>query len=177
MSTKDFITKRVKTNALIAKSSELSSIKLMVYSDDSAGVDDIGNISETVTSGVGPDVYLFISGSKLNKKNNNLQDGNVLFGGDVISSGSIYSYFGRRLDNIENIGISSLFENIGDEIIPTNFIDGDTGMWALNIDNQSVNISEEDNVLSLFSEYTTTLRDNALDINFEYDENGDIIPK
>lgn len=176
MSTKDFITKRIKTNSIIAKSTEVSSIKLMIYSDETLGVDDIGNIDNSITENVGEDVYLFISGSKLNKKNNNLENGNVLFGGDVISSGSIYSFFGRRLDNIENIGISSLFQSQDGELIPSNFLDGDTGLWAINIGNESANINL-DNSISMFSEYTLSNKDNAIDINFEYNENGDIMPK
>ena len=86
---KDFSSSQVKTKKVIASGQSFLEPKLLVYAE-SDSTDDFGGISSDMLSGVGSDVYLFVSGT-VGGKENNTQDSTVLFGGDVIVSGTLYA--------------------------------------------------------------------------------------
>ena len=86
MSVKDFKAIGLKTQRIIATGSNLP---LIVYSSsiDSNG---IGGVSDSnLTTNVGVDTFLFVSGSKNSK--DSTSRGVALFGGDVVISGTLYS--------------------------------------------------------------------------------------
>lgn len=86
-----------------------------------------------------------------------------------------YVYIGKMASTSLASSLSSLWEvdpNDANNLIPTNTLDGDTGLFALDfnltLDNQ--------NIINLVK-YTTTERDDARDKFFEFDENGNVTPK
>lgn len=86
MSVKDFKAIGLKTQRIIATGSDLP---LIIYSS-SIDSDGIGGVSDSnLTSNVGLDTFLFISGSKNSK--DTATRGVTLFGGDVVISGTLYS--------------------------------------------------------------------------------------
>jgi len=84
----DFSSKQIRASQLIASGGIGSTtIGLMIYSASDA-TDLSGGTSASLTSGVGPDVFLFVSGTEDGK---NRGTGVSLFGGDVVVSGTLYA--------------------------------------------------------------------------------------
>lgn len=86
---RDFLSDQLRTKKIIGDNSDNSSPKLAVYSDAAASDND-GNINAGVLDNVGPDVFLFVSGT-IDGKANNTPDTVTLFGGDVVVSGTLYA--------------------------------------------------------------------------------------
>jgi hypothetical protein len=86
---KDFKASQVRTTQIIASGSTANKPSLLIASASSPGVDfDGGGISNsTLLSGVGKDVFIFVSGSKNSRGTSTA--GVALFGGDLIVSGNI----------------------------------------------------------------------------------------
>ena len=156
---RDFLSSQIKTKKIIGSGNN-SGPKLIVYtSDDSTGIN--GELSNELTQRltVLPDsTKIYIDGVPGAKS--------VTFGGDVYVSGTLYP-----LSNV-----SSMWEPDPDDannLIPTNIIDGDTGLFALD-----TSADTDDGVIS-YSRYTTSSRSFALDLYFEVDpeDSNNLIPK
>jgi len=159
---KDFKSNQIRVGKLIGSNSNSSEPKLIVYPDSSV-LDGSGGINPNMLSNVGTDTFLFVSGSICGKKNN-IPDSVTVFGGDVVISGSLY---------VERVG-DSLWEidpTDSDNLIPTNILDGDTGLFGLDF-----NLFVEDDGTIITSQYTMTNRDNASDRYFEFDSEGNVMP-
>ena len=119
---KDFLSNQIRVKKLIGNGSGTDP-KLIVYSDTNAS-GSTGSVNDSkMLSNVGDDVFLFVSGSICGKQNN-IPDSVTVFGGDVVVSGSLYSEGNS----------SSLWEvdpTDSDSLIPTNIIDGHTGLFAM----------------------------------------------
>tara|TARA_B100000212_G_scaffold112375_1_gene83718 strand:+ start:11736 stop:12251 length:516 start_codon:yes stop_codon:yes gene_type:complete len=122
---RDFLTDQTRTGNIIGNNSPDSEPKLIVYSDSNA-LDNIGGKSTELgnrLNNVGDDAFIYIDGIPGSKK---LGTANTVavFGGDVVVSGSLYSEGNS----------SSLWEvdpTDSDSLIPTNIIDGHTGLFAM----------------------------------------------
>ncbi len=85
---KDFSAKQIRSSQLLASGGIGSTtIGLMIYSASDA-TNLAGGTAATLTAGVGPDVFLFVSGTEDGK---NIGTGVSLFGGDVVVSGTLYA--------------------------------------------------------------------------------------
>ena len=161
---KDFKSNQVKVKKIIASGlNSNSEPKLIVYGDSSA-TNDIGGLDANMLNNVGNDVFLFVSGSICGKQNN-IPKSVTVFGGDVVVSGSLY---GLKSD-------ASLWEIdpvLSDSLTPTNILDGDTGLWALDFNE----FWDTNSVIEL-SHYTTTIRREAADKYFEFDSDGNVMPR
>ena len=156
---KDFLSSQIRTSRIIGNG---SSTKLVIYPDSKA-TDNTGGIDANMLQNVGSDVYLYVSGSKCGKENN-IDNSVVLFGGDVVISGSLY---------VEK-GNTSLWETDpldSENLVPTNILDGDTGLFALDF-----NVTDYKNEI-IFSQYTMTSRSNGSDKYFEFDSDNNVIPR
>lgn len=156
---RDFLSNQIKTKKIIG-SGNSSGPKLIVYtSDDSSG--NSGEISSELTqrlSVLPPSTKIYIDGVPGSKA--------VTFGGDVYVSGTLWP-----LNNL-----SSMWEadaNDANNLMPTNIIDGDTGLFALD-----TSADTDDGIVS-YSRYTTSNRSFALDLHFEVDPNdpNSVMPK
>ena len=85
MATRDFRSQQIRTTQIIASGSSDPTVKpsLLIYSASSA-TNDQGAFAAAMLNGVGDDVWLFIDGSPQEADNEN-----VLFGGNVIVSGTL----------------------------------------------------------------------------------------
>ena len=167
---RDFLTDQARTGKIIGNNSPDSEPKLIVYSDSNAS-DNIGGKSTELGNrldNAGTDTFIYIDGIPGSKK---LGTANTVavFGGDVVISGSLYA----------EGNASSMWEvdpTDANNLMPTNTIDGDTGLFAMNFEPEFV-----ENILAVASSYTLTNRDCALDKYFEYDSSdstrGTITPK
>ena len=155
---KDFLSNQVRTSKIIGNG---SSTKLLIYPDTKA-TDTTGGIDANMLQNVGSDVYLFVSGSKCGKENN-INNSVVLFGGDVVISGSLYVEQG-------NTSLWEIDSSDSNNLIPTNILDGDTGLFAMDF-----NIIADQNEI-VFSQYTMTSRSHGSDKYFEIDSDN-VIPR
>ena len=161
---KDFLSNQIRVKKLIGNGSG-SDPKLIVYSDTNAS-DSIGNVNDSkMLSNVGDDVFLFVSGSICGKQNN-IPDSVTVFGGDVVVSGSLY---GLKTD-ASLWEIDSVFD---DSLIPTNVLDGDTGLFAIDFNE----FTDIDVTPWPYSQYTMTNRREAADKYFEFDSDGNVMPR
>ena len=129
-SPKDFSSSQVKTKKIIASGQNILEPKLLVYAKSDT-TDDFGGIDSTMLNEVGSDVYLFVSGT-VGGKENNTQDSTVLFGGDVIISGTLYAE--NQVIEVDALSTGSLQVsgsiihsegiNIGDTIDNAGYSDG-----------------------------------------------------
>lgn len=175
---KDFLTKQARTGKIIGNNNSNSGNhpKLIVYSDANAkdingANSSIGELSSDLTTrllDVGADAFIYIDGIPGSKKAGT-PDTVAVFGGDVVVSGSLYAKGNE----------SSLWEledsnDPNSDLMPTNTIDGDTGLFAMNFEPET----NSDGVTE-YSRYTTTLKNCSSDIYFEYDGSNldTIIPK
>ena len=156
---RDFLSNQIKTKKIIG-SDNSSGPKLIVYTaDDSTG--NSGEISSELTqrlSVLPSSTKIYIDGIP--------GSNSVTFGGDVYVSGTLWP-----LNNL-----SSMWEvdsSDANNLIPTNIIDGDTGLFALDIS------ADTDDGVASYSRYTTSNRSFALDLHFEADPNdsNSIMPK
>ena len=159
---KDFLSSQIRTTKIIAADS--TSPQILMYPSGSAS-DNEGGTSAGLLTDVGNDVFLFVSGSKCGKANST-PSSVALFGGDVVISGSLY---------VEQSDISLWEEDntLTDCLIPTNIIDGDTGLFAMDFSplfNDSGNMIES-------SQYTMTNRSSVGDKYFEFDSEDNVTPR
>ena len=156
---RDFLTKQARIGKIIGNNPTASEPKLIVYSDENAA-DSVGGFSTGLTSrlaNVGLDTFIYIDGIPGSKKAGTANTVTV-FGGDVVVSGCLYqTHSGTSLWELDPLDDQNL--------VPTNIIDGDTGLFAIDFDND------------LESQYTLTQRSHAVDKYFEFDILGNIIPK
>ena len=159
---KDFLSKQIKTNKIIGSSS--SSPKLIIYPEDNA-LDNIGNITPTdMLSGLSLSTFLYVHGSKCGVEHN-IPNSVAVFGGDVVIKGHLYTETAE--ESLWEIDTDS------DNLIPTNILDGDTGLFALDL---NVLFDDSQNVLQ-YSQYTMTNRSTAVDKYFEFDSDGNVMPR
>ena len=159
---KDFLSSQIKTTKIIAADS--TSPRILIYPAGSSS-DSIGGTNADLLTDVGSDVFLFVSGSKCGKAN--ITPNSVaLFGGDVVISGSLY---------VEQSDASLWEEDISDlnNLIPTNIIDGDTGLFAMDF---SPVFGDSGNMIES-SQYTMTNRSSVGDKYFEFDSEGNVMPR
>lgn len=159
---KDFLSSQIKTNKIIG--ADATSPQILVYPSTSA-TDDLGGTAADMLTKVGSDVFLFVSGSKCGKANST-PNSVALFGGDVVISGSLY---------VEQSDTSLWEEDVNDSnnLIPTNVIDGNTGLFAMDF---SPTFGDNGNILES-SQYTMTNRSNGGDKYFEFDSEGNVMPR
>jgi len=159
---KDFLSSQIKTTKIIG--ADATSPQILVYPSTSA-TDDTGGTATDMLTKVGSDVFLFVSGSKCGKVNNT-PNSVALFGGDVVISGSLY---------VEQSDASLWEEDINDSnnLIPTNIIDGDTGLFAMDF---SPIFGDSGNMIES-SQYTMTNRSSVGDKYFEFDSEGNVMPR
>jgi hypothetical protein len=174
---RDFLTKRVRTGKIIGSNTTESEPKLIVYSDSNASNKEGSILSalQTRISNVGTDAFIYIDGIPGSKKLGTANTVTV-FGGDVVVSGSMYEY-GTE---------SSMWEvdaSDSNNLIPTNTIDGSTGLFAMNFDEVVESITQMGSNTQLanidYSRYTLSSRDTGTDRYFEFDasNNNNIMPK
>ena len=85
---RDFRTDRIRTTQIIADSAgPVQKANIIIYPSQSA-TDYVSGFSPGLVTNIGTDAFLFVSGSVFSKKTSN-SFGISLFGGDVVSSGSI----------------------------------------------------------------------------------------
>ena len=88
---KDFKSSQIRTNKLIASRSEDNQPGLLIYSASKA-TDFSGGTGSGFLTGVGTDVFFFISGSKETaSQDSSARKDITLFGGDVVVSGTLYA--------------------------------------------------------------------------------------
>ena len=83
----------------------------------------------------------------------------------------VYVYIGK-MANKKAGSLSSMWEIVSGELVPTGIIDGNTGVFAADFNIDLL----DDGEVELFK-ITTTEREDAQDLYFELDSNGDIMPK
>ncbi|WP_438964730.1 hypothetical protein [Winogradskyella sp.] len=163
---KDFLSSQIRTGKIIGNGTPESDPKLVVYWDDNAE-DSTGTYSTDLRSRVDalPDsTFIYIDGVPGSKALGTANTVSV-FGGDVVIKGNLYVE-GNEWSMWE------IDPNDQDSLIPTNTIDGDTGLFAMNFES----MIETDGTISL-SNYTMTDRDFAIDKYFEFDSAGNVITK
>ena len=165
---RDFLTKQARIGKIIGINPTESEPKLIIYPDKiGSGGSEIANATDSVggfstglasrLANVGLDTFIYIDGIPGSKKAGTANTVTV-FGGDVVISGSLYA----------EGNASSMWEvdpTDSNNLIPTNIIDGDTGLFAMDFGSLS---DVEGNVID-YSRYTLSNRNCALDKFFEVD--------
>ena len=162
---RDFLSNQVKTKKLIASGLNSSAEPKLIVYGDSSSTDSVGGINADMLNNVGNDVFLFVSGSICGKQNN-IPKSVTVFGGDVVVSGSLY---GLKSD-ATLWEIDSVFD---DSLTPTNILDGDTGLFAIDFNE----FTDIDVTPWPYSQYTMTNRREAADKYFEFDSDGNVMPR
>ena len=164
---RDFLTKQTRIGKIIGNNPTESEPKLIIYSDENA-TDSVGGFSTGLTSrlaNVGLDTFIYIDGIPGSKKAGTANTVTV-FGGDVVISGSLYAE-----DNASSVW--EVDPTDANNLIPTNIIDGDTGLFAMNFEEISYiqynDFLERQIQVEDSSRYTLSSRDCALDKYFEID--------
>jgi hypothetical protein len=161
---RDFLSNQVKTKKIIASGSSSSTEPKLIVYGDSSSTDSVGGINSDMLNNVGNDVFLFVSGSICGKQNN-IPKSVTVFGGDVVVSGLLY---GLKSD-ATLWEIDSVFD---DSLTPTNILDGDTGLFAIDFNE----FTDVDSTF-IYSQYTMTNRREAADKYFEFDSDGNVMPR
>ena len=161
---KDFKSNQVKVKKIIASGLNSSAEPKLIVYGDSSSTNDTGGLDANMLNNVGNDVFLFVSGSICGKQNN-IPKSVTVFGGDVVVSGSLY---GLKSD-ATLWEIDSVFD---DSLTPTNILDGDTGLFAIDF-NEFTDIDST----FIYSQYTMTNRREAADKYFEFDSDGNAMPR
>ena len=101
---RDFLTSRVKTNKIIADG---SNTKLVIHSssDSTNSTGDLSTGFSNKLTGLGSDVFMYVSGTINGKANNNANSVSV-FGGDLVVSGTLYAE--KQIIEIEQNSPSSI---------------------------------------------------------------------
>jgi hypothetical protein len=157
---KDFLSGQIRTNKIIGSGS--SSPKLIIYPDNNA-LDNVGGIPETMLTGLGEETFLYVHGSKCGVEHS-IPNSVAVFGGDVVIKGKLYA---EKSDS----SLWSLDIDDNDNLVPTNILDGDTGLFGLDL-----NLMLDGSTLQT-SQYTMTNRDSAVDKYFEFDSEGNVMPR
>jgi len=157
---KDFLSSQIRSNKIIG--SNPTGPKLLVYSDDTA-LDNVGNIPENMLTGIGPETFLYVHGSKCGVEHS-IPNSVSVFGGDVVIKGNLYV-------EKSQVSLWEIDKEDSDNLVPTNILDGDTGLFALDL-----NLILDENTLQT-SQYTMTNRTNAADKYFEFDSDGNVMPR
>ena len=162
---RDFLSSQIKTNKIIGSSS--SGPKLIVYSEDNA-LDSVGGITPSnMLSDIGPETFLYVHGSKCGVEHS-IPNSVAVFGGDVIVKGHLYTEMAEE-------SLWEIDETDNDNLIPTNILDGTTGLFALDF-SPITEILIDDNMIES-SQYTMTNRSTAVDKYFEFDSDGNVMPR
>jgi len=86
---KDFSAKQIRVTQILASGGfSTTNVGLAIYSASNAS-NLVGGVPATLVSGVGSDVFLFVSGTKAGRQK--AHGGVTLFGGDVVISGTMYA--------------------------------------------------------------------------------------
>ena len=91
---KDFRIKQLRTTQLIASGSSVGTVPSLLIYSASAATNVDGGLHTDLLSSVGTDVWMFVSGSKAARSGSATGTGRsdaVLFGGDVVISGTLYA--------------------------------------------------------------------------------------
>ena len=160
MSTRDFLSNQIKVKKIIG--SESQGPKLIVYPDTSS-TDSIGGINSEMLGNVGTDTFLFVSGTICGKEKN-IPHSVTVFGGDVVISGSLHVEKG-------NTSLWEIDPDDSNNLVPTNILDGDTGLFALDF-NTTLDNGNIETV-----QYTMTNRSYGNDKYFEFDGDGNVMPR
>ena len=86
-----------------------------------------------------------------------------------------FIYIGKKANETNNSSLSSMWEpHVSDanSLTPTNIIDGDTGCFAMNF-----NMYLDNDFVMNTSSYTMTSRNDAKDLYYEIDNNGNVTTK
>lgn len=87
----------------------------------------------------------------------------------------VFVYIGKKSIEVNNSSLSSLWEldpSDNNNLRATSILDGDTGLFSLDF-NMTL---DSDNIVNTIK-YTTTNRQDARDLYFEFDDNGNITTK
>ena len=172
---RDFSSSRVKTTRIIGSGATNGQRLIVHRSDDSTN--SLGGISNDLQSRINAlesNVFIYIDGIPNGKKNNTLNS-IAQFGGDVVVKGQLYA---------DSLILSnySLWENgdTNNDLQMTGFLEGNTGLFAIDLD---VNTEGPANIVNStgfgmsFNDYTLTNNLDSSDLYYEFDSNGDIMPK
>ncbi len=161
---RDFLSSQIRTDKIIAANT--ASPQIIVYPASSA-TDNVGGIDANLLSNIGNEVFFYVSGTKCGKANNT-PNSIAQFGGDVVINGSLY---------VEQSDTSLWQEDdtLTNCLIPTNIIDGDTGLFAMDFSGFSEILVDGHQIE--ISQYTMTNRLSVGDKYFEFDSDGNVMPR
>ena len=173
---RDFSSSRLRTTRIIGSNSA-SNQKLVVHVD-SDSTDSVGGISNGLQSRINAlesNVFIYIDGIP-NGKKDNVANSVAQFGGDVVVQGQLYA------DSliVSNYSLWEAVEGATDELQMTGFLEGNTGLFAIDL---GVNSEGPTNLINgtgfgvSFNDYTLTSNIDSNDLYYEFDSNGDIMPK
>ena len=171
---RDFSSSRLRTTKIIGAGST-DGQRLIVYRKDDAS-DNLGSITQSLQSRIDAlesNVFIYIDGIP-NGKKNNTPNSIAQFGGDVVVKGQLYA---------DSLIVSnySLWEDAdAGELQMTCFLEGNTGLFALDLNVNTegpVNITNGTGFGVSFNDYTLTNNIDSNDLYYEFDSNGDIMPK
>jgi len=171
---RDFSSSRVKTTRIIG-SGATNGQRLIVHRIDDS-TDAIGNISAGLQSRINAldsNVFIYIDGIP-NGKKDNIPNSIAQFGGDVVIKGQLYA------DSLILSGYSLWETSDVNDLQMTGFLEGNTGLFALDL---NVNTEGPTNTVNStgfgmsFNDYTLTNNLDSNDLYYEFDSNGDIMPR
>lgn len=171
---RDFSSSRLRTTRIIG-SNATSNQKLVVHVD-SDSTDSLGGISNGLQSRINAlesNVFIYIDGIPNGRKNNVLNSV-AQFGGDVVVKGQLYA------DSLIVSNYSLWEEADANELQMTGFLEGNTGLFALDLNVNTegpTNITNNTGFGISFNDYTLTNNIDSNDLYYEFDSNGDIMPK
>tara|TARA_B100001059_G_scaffold234028_1_gene275484 strand:- start:1229 stop:1753 length:525 start_codon:yes stop_codon:yes gene_type:complete len=171
---RDFSSSRVKTTRIIGSGANNGQRLIVHRSDDST--DSLGGISDGLQSRISAlesNVFIYIDGIPNGKKNNTLNS-ITQFGGDVVVKGQLYA------DSVILSGYSLWETSDANDLQMTGFLEGNTGLFAIDLDVNTegpTNIAAGTGFGMSFNDYTLTNNLDSNDLYYEFDNNGDIMPK
>lgn len=171
---RDFSSSRVKTTRIIG-SGATNGQRLIVHRIDDS-TDAIGNISAGLQSRINAldsNVFIYIDGIP-NGKKDNIPNSIAQFGGDVVIKGQLYA------DSLILSGYSLWETSDANDLQMTGFLEGNTGLFALDLNVNTegpTNTANSTGFGMSFNDYTLTNTLDSNDLYYEFDSNGDIMPK
>ena len=171
---RDFSSSRVKTTRIIG-SGATNGQRLIVHRIDDS-TDAIGNISAGLQSRINAldsNVFIYIDGIP-NGKKDNIPNSIAQFGGDVVIKGQLYA------DSLILSGYSLWETSDANDLQMTGFLEGNTGLFALDLNVNTegpTNTANSTGFGMSFNDYTLTNNLDSNDLYYEFDSNGDIMPK
>jgi hypothetical protein len=182
---KDLLTKRLRTNAIIGTGSSPAK-KIVVYSDTNA-MDNNGGINsglQTKLNNLSSDVFLYVDGIPGGKSSSTVNS-TAQFGGDVVVTGKLYAdtVYLTGTTNTDSLwtlsGSDLMMNNIYENTAGTGAFAIDLGTGGLDYSSQDITISDILNELQAMNSYTVTSKneDFVHDTYFEFDSSGNVMPK